>query len=185
MSGPYAEASPAAAPGLARYPSIRAALILLGLGAAGAIAHAVLRFPLHLPGRHGLEWMALLVIARRLSPYPGAASLAACGAALVSAIPPFGFAGPLAPLMYLMPGVLLDLLYDFAGARWRGSALALGLFAALAHAARPLVGWNAAAFFGVHYGPLAQGLGYLLLMHLAFGLIGGVIGAQLWRLSRR
>lgn len=162
----------------------RAMLLLLCLGAAGALAHAVLRFPLHLPGRHGLEWMALLVIARRMSPIGGAASLAACGAAGVCAIPLFGFVDPLAPLMYLVPGALLDLLYGLSAGKWRRSSLFLGILAALAHATPPLIGWSAAVLLGVHYGALSSGLGYLILTHLAFGLTGGLIGAQLWRLSR-
>ena len=40
------------------------ALLMLGLGAAAVVLHQTLRAPLNLPGRHGLEWMALLVIGR-------------------------------------------------------------------------------------------------------------------------
>ena len=37
------------------------ALLLTGLGAAAVVLHSVFRFPLQLPGHHGVEWMALII----------------------------------------------------------------------------------------------------------------------------
>ncbi len=46
----------------------RSTLLLSGAGIAAALLHAATRFPLHLPGHEGLEWMAILMLARPASP---------------------------------------------------------------------------------------------------------------------
>ncbi len=105
-------------------------LILLGLGTAAVALHVALRFPLHLPGRHGLEWLALLLLARQFSPLPWAASLTGSGAAALSVL-----FNPASAPAYLITGVLLDLgwrrLY-----RWRHHALLLALLAGAAFAVK-------------------------------------------------
>lgn len=118
-------------------------LILLGLGILAAFAHATFRFPLHLPGHHGLEWMALPVIARKLSHYRWAAGVAASGAAAASLLPVLGFHDPLTPLFYLVPALALDMLCHAAPPRWRRATLFLGVAAAHAFAAKPILQWPA------------------------------------------
>ena len=156
--------------------------VVLALGALAAWAHVAFRFPLHMPGHHGLEWMALLVIARQLSSYRWAATLAGPGAALVAAI---AMHDPLAPLTYLVPGVVLDLEYLLLDARARRSAVALAGIAAVAHAAKPLAQWSIASAFALPLSGAGQGLAYLLIAHAAYGFAGGLAGALLWRARPR
>jgi hypothetical protein len=167
---------------LSRHTRRPSTWIVLGLGAAAALAHATFRFPLHLPGRHGIEWMALLVIARGLSSYRWAATLAATGAALVAA---FAMHDPLAPLAYLVPGVVLDAECLAVGDRLRHSVAALGALAAVAHAAKPIVQWMGASALGSHLPGAGHGLAFIIVSHAAFGLAGGIIGALLWRARHR
>lgn len=154
-------------------------LLLLGIGLIGAVLHASFRWPLQLPGHHGLEWMALLVLARSLSPCPRAASIAAIGAAATSLLPPLGFHNPLIAVDYLLSGLLLDVL-THQGARWRSQTLVLAVSAALAHASKPLLHWLLSTTLGWKFGSLIHGLGYPLFTHLLFGLSGGLVGAWLW-----
>ena len=54
-------------------------LLLVSSGALAVVLHQILRMPLGLPGRHGIEWMALLVIGRAATHRRGAGTLASAG----------------------------------------------------------------------------------------------------------
>lgn len=168
---------------LAGHLKRRSTLILLGLGFLTAVLHATFRFPLHLPGHHGLEWMALLILARRISPYRWAASVAAAAAAAGSLLPQLGFHDPLTPVIYLLPGLVVDLLYMAAPQAKRQSVLFLSTVAALAFATKPLIQWLSVQSLGLPADRWSSGLAYLLLMHLLFAFAGGAIGALLWQRS--
>lgn len=164
---------------LAEHAKQRSTAILLALGVLAAVAHASFRFPLHLPGHHGLEWMALLVLARQLSSYRWAATVAASGAAAASLLPVLGFHDPLTPVTYLAPGLVVDLLCLAVPLAWRHSAAFLGIAAALAYASKPLLQWAGAEVFGLPAGALSQGLGYVIAMHMLFAFAGGSVVAVL------
>lgn len=147
-------------------------LILLGMGAVAVVLHVTLRFPLHLPGRQGLEWLALLLLARQVSPLPWAASITASGAAGLTML--FNPAG--APA-YLATGLLVDLGWRYLP-RWQRHALLLALLAGVAFAVKPLLQLGLEPF------PTGQ-LGYRLLTHFVFGALGGLAGIGLWRARDR
>jgi hypothetical protein len=156
-------------------------LALLALGIVAAVTHAAFRFPLHLPGHHGLEWMALLVIARYASPYRWAATVAASGAAAVSILPLLGFHDPLTPLTYLLPGLLLDL-FTLPLRTHRAPAALMAVAAALAHTASPLLHAALWLALGWQFGAFSHGLLFPFVTHLAFGFAGGLAGAGLWKM---
>ena len=160
---------------LAAHLRQRSTLLLLGAGIAAALLHAAARFPLHLPGHQGVAWMAILMLARLASPYRWAATVAALGAAAVA--PFLGFHDPLAPLAYLLPGLVLDL-SALLSSRNLG-VMALG--AAVGYTAHPLLDWAALAAFGAHLGPAGPAFG----AHFLFGLAGALLGLALWQGGRR
>ena len=159
----------------------RSTFVLLGLGVLVVVAHATFRFPLHLPGHHGLEWMALLVIARQISSYRWAATVAASGAAAMSIVPVLGFHEALLPITYLVPGIVVDLLCLIVPLAKRHSVIFLGIAAALAYATKPLIQWVGGQYFGLPFDGLSKGLEYLVVMHLLFAFAGGSVGALLWQ----
>jgi len=164
----------------------RSTLILLVLGLLAVFLHATFRFPLQLPGHHGLEWMALLVMARHVSTYRWAATIAACGAAVTAAsLPALGFHSPLAPLFYLLPGLCLDLLFLARPTTWRTSTWLIGTLAGLAFASKVLVQWIGFAAFDFPFGAVVRhGLFHVLALHFAFGFAGGAIGNVLLLLKK-
>ena len=158
-------------------------LWLVSLGVAIVALEGAFRWPLQLPGHHGIEAMALLALARLSCLHPVSASLSAASAAL--AAPLFGADhGPLMPLFYLLPGVLLDL-----GWRLRPRAgsfvLFLPLLTAVAFASKPVVRVLANALFGMQFGSLRAGPVYPILTHLLFGFVGGLVAVLLWRATER
>ena len=152
------------------------ALLMLGLGAAAVVLHQTLRAPLNLPGRHGLEWMALLVIGRSFGRSRYAGSLASIGAAATALLPIWaGFDDPFIWLIYLLPGPI----FDFAFARfprWTGNLAFLAVVGGLAHATKPLVRWIISLVSGFPYGSLLWGVGYPTATHILFGAAGALLG---------
>lgn len=161
------------------------ALFLVGLGVAAVWLHTTLRLPLKMPGRHGIEWMALLLMGRALSRRRGAASLSAAGAAGAAFFPMFAVTDdPFVWLTYLVPGVLVDVLFA-ALPRWQANVVFLGLLGALAHATKPVIRYFIGLASGGMHSSLIAGLGYPLATHLLFGLIGGLIGGGVILAVRR
>lgn len=152
------------------------ALAMVGLGALAVVLHQTLRAPLDLPGRHGVEWMALLVIGRSFGRSRYAGSLASIGAAVTAVLPIWaGFDDPFIWLIYLLPGPIMD--FAFARfSRWQGNLAFLAVLGGLAHATKPLVRWVISLISGFPYGSLLWGVGYPLAMHILFGAAGGLLG---------
>ena len=160
-------------------------LLLLGLGAAAALLHETFHWPLHLPGHHGIEWMALLVFARCTSRHPWAASIASLGAATVAVVPIWGpGADLLQPLVYFVPGLLMDGMWRLGGPL-RDSVGYLACAAAIAHVSRPLLQLGALQVAGIPHHSLAHGLAWPVVLHLGFGFAGGLVGAMLWKATAK
>jgi len=145
-------------------------LYCLGLGAAGVALHAGVRLPLHVPGHHGLEWMALLAFARLAVPGRWAATGTGTAAAAVAYLPIWGFHDPFAPLVYLSAAVVFDALC-LLGAR-RAPRLVSAAAGGLA--------FTVAGFIPFLAGPHGGGVSPALWAwaHFAFGLTGAWVGAQ-------
>ncbi|MEW6752718.1 MAG: hypothetical protein AB1505_17315 [Candidatus Latescibacterota bacterium] len=148
--------------------------MLLGLGAVAVLLHQALRSPLHLPGRQGLVWMALLVVGRQRSGMPLAATTAGLGAGTFALA---SFLDPLTGFLYAFTGAALD----WAWARWpvlQRSLWAVGLACGLLHALKPLLRYAMAFPAAAPHASLAVGLLYPLTTHFLFGA-AGALGALL------
>jgi hypothetical protein len=156
---------------------------LVSLGAVTVVLERAFNWPLQMPGHHGLEAMALLMLGRLSCSNPWSATIAAAGAAV--AAPALGAQhGPLMPLFYLLPGVLLDLGYRLRP-REGFFALYLPLVAALAWAVKPVLRVLANVTFGMQFGSLRAGPVYPILTHLMFGFVGGLAAVLIWRITAR
>jgi hypothetical protein len=156
-----------------------AALALLGI--AAVLLHEWLRWPLHLPGRHGIEWLALLLFGRLTSRHPWAATVAGA-AALAAAIgldqggTDLVASGP----FYLLAGLAVDAVDRLLPHRcW--NPLTGALVGAFAHATKPALLTGLGAMLGqAFWHPGDPPLG-LLASYLLFGGCGGFIGTLLAR----
>lgn len=157
--------------------------LLLGVGLLAGYLHQVFRWPLKLPGRHGLEFMALMVFARcaagnlRL-----AGSTVGTGSAAMTILLSHGLA--LEPLIFILQGLALDFVYPKVRAT-AGWITALALTAAAVHTLKPLLQWAIALSTGLESGSLASGLAYPVATHLLFGGIGGLCGALVWKATQK
>lgn len=157
-------------------------LLLIGLGTAIPVLHALLHWPLRLPGHHGLEYMALMMFGRTVVGHRWAALTVATSAAVTSFIPVFGFNEFGMRFSFLLAGLTVDLLYRYVP--WRNPIVLAGM-AALGHTTKPLWKWVAASGWNLKFGSLASGVGFPLMTHLCFGFVGGMIGVLLGRATNR
>jgi len=159
------------------------ALFLASLGIAIVLLEQAFRWPLQLPGHHGLEAMALLVLGRLCCTSPWSATLVGASAAAAA---PFTGAdhGVLMPLFYVLPGIVLDLGYRL-WPRLVSALLVLPVLAALAFAAKPVVRVLGNELFGMQFGSLRAGPVYPIVTHLLFGFLGALAAVLVWRATER
>jgi hypothetical protein len=159
-------------------------LFLASLGVAIVLLEQAFRWPLQLPGHHGLEAMALLVLGRLACSSPWSATLVGASAAVAA---PFMGAdhGVLTPLYYLLPGVVLDLGYRLAPQLITRFLIALPVLAALAFATKPVIRLLASELFGMQFGSLRAGPVYPIFTHLMFGFLGALAVVLIWRVTER
>ena len=85
------------------------------------------------------------------------------------------------PLLYLVPGVVMDLLCRVVPAAQRHSIVFLGIATALAYATKPLLQFAVSGALGLPFNSWYYSLAYMLGMHMMFAFAGGSVGAYLWR----
>jgi hypothetical protein len=151
-------------------------ILLFGLGMLAIFLHARLRIPLKLPGHHGIEFMALIIAGRSMSKMPVASSISALGVASLVFIPGLGFKDPFMALVFAIPCIAVDLYFN-AFKNKNSKIIILAIIAGLSYMMIPLLRFIIELFTGIVYGSLLAGLAYPLFTHIAFGFVGGFLGA--------
>jgi hypothetical protein len=156
---------------------------LVAIGMAIVLLHETIRYPLRIPGQHGLEGMALLALARYSTTHKWGATIAALSSAGTAAAIGAGSEWT-TPFLYLAPGIALDLgVMLFAG--WRSQLVVLPLIAAFAFATKPLIRFGLMETLGMQFGSFRAGVLYPISTHIAFGFMGAMIAAIAWRLTEK
>lgn len=151
-------------------------LLLFLLGMLAITLHAKLRIPMQLPGRQGVIFMLLIVIARSMSKYSFATSITCLGSSTLLLFNVFGFDDPFMPIVYIMLGVVMDLFFGLFN-KYRPYVILIGLASGLSWASIPVFRIIISTFTGFPYHSLLGGFIYPLLTHFIFGMTGGLIGA--------
>ena len=161
------------------------ALLLFALGGLAMVLHAKMRIPIRVPGHHGLEFMALMIGGRSISRMPIASTVSGMGVAAFCLLPFLGFRDPFMPIVFFIPGLLIDLGFNVFP-KLKAKVWFLGLVAALAHVSIPVTRTIISLVTGYQYGSLQGGLLYPLSTYLEFGLMGGLLGAGVvWAFRRK
>lgn len=152
-------------------------LFLLGIGILAVVLHVYWRMPMKLPGRHGLEFMILFMAGRIFSNYRYAGSLSSLGASAVTFIPIWGFHNPFVPLTFLLPGIILDLVYNrLPTKRFYFRLVLMTLAGGFAYATIPIVRYFIMQTTGFPFSSLILGPEFPVLSHFLFGASGAAIG---------
>lgn len=153
-------------------------IFLLGLGMIAIVIHAKLRMPMHLPGKQGLLFMALILTGKGLSKFPFAASLSGIGAATLLLLPGLGFQDPFMALNYLFLGCLIDAAAGIAS-RFTASGWLLAIVCGACWIFIPLFRLTMSMVVEMPLGAFRSGYFYPFATHLIFGVAGGLIAAGL------
>jgi hypothetical protein len=152
------------------------ALLLIGGGVTAVVLHRTLDMSLGLPGHHGIEWMALMIIGRASSRFRGAGTLTSMGASFASTLPFLQGGNPFAWLFYLLPGLVMDFAFAYLP-RYANQLWFLILLGGLAHVTKPIGQITVNLITGWPFGSFRYGILYPFVSHLLFGMIGGLLGA--------
>jgi len=154
-------------------------LFLLLLGVSAVMLRSYLRIPMNIPGRHGLEFMAILIIGRRVSKIPFASVIAMIGASSIMFVPFIGIKDPFLPVIYLLMGIVLDSLY-FVFRNPSNRLAILTLIGGLAYMVIPISRVGIYLFTGViDHSFIKWGFAIPIVSHFVFGIAGALLGAGL------
>lgn len=148
-------------------------ILLIGIGAVGVLLHAKFRFPLRMPGHWGLVYMALLLSGRFFSKKQYASSLSNIGAVAMLLLP-LGFKDPFMPVLYVIPGFVVDIFYRVFQKK-NHNIIFVVLLSGLAYMTIPLCRIIISLTTGVFYGSFITGYFYPVIMHFVFGACGGLL----------
>jgi hypothetical protein len=156
-------------------------LLLIGAGMLVIMSHKILRWPLDMPGHHGLEFMAIFVFLRLASTQTWAATIASVGAIISTGLfSDTSSSMGIGMLILAIQGFSLDLLYNHLTLRGRLVFL-LPLFAALVHAIKPISKFFAQDHLSIYSDSLSSGLMIPFMSHCLFGFFGGLFGLLAWK----
>lgn len=159
--------------------------LLTLLGAFAIVLRANLRIPLQMPGHHGLEVMALLLIGRSVSKISIASSISTLAAALLIAFPFMGFKDPFLPVIYIMMGAVIDFSYKYFKSS-KPQVFFFALIGGISYSMIPLSRIIIHFTTGYPYQFLAKG-GYVIpvFSHFLFGSLGALLAAGLIYSTKR
>ncbi|MBT5530882.1 MAG: hypothetical protein HOA61_18130 [Bacteroidetes bacterium] len=165
------------------YSILLEVLMLLGLGMLGIVLHARLRLGLGIPGHHGVIFMALILAGRTSSKLPWAASISSLGVASLLFFPILGFKDPFIALIYLLPGLTLDIFYR--NQLLKTKMWYLVLIGGLAYMSIPLS--RLFLHFSLHIPYMSFRHGYLtpILTHFMFGGLGSLTALGIKHLLKK
>lgn len=158
-------------------PVVLEYIILFGIGIVAILLHSRLRTPLNLPGHHGLEFMALMMAGRVASRIPWASSISSMGIGLVLLFPAFGFSDPFMGINYMLPGLVIDFIYNMTK-NYSRQLLVLSIIAGVAYMMIPLSRLGIHLLTGYPYQSFVKhGTLIPLVGFFVFGMAGGFTGA--------
>ena len=144
-------------------------LIMLALfSALVVVAKIALRTPLQLSGHSGIFWMAIVVVAARVVPKPGAASVIGVTSGLLASflgLGDFGFLNTF--LSYGMLGIVADLVLWLLGGNAENLVVAI-LVGIFGHVAKFVVKWSFGLVTGAPLGFVALGLLRAIIGYIVF-----------------
>ena len=139
------------------------------------VAKIALRLPLQLSGHSGIFWMAIIIVAAKVIPKRGSASMVGLFSGILAAFMGLGDFGALNTLIsYTAVGVGTDLALMLLGNP--ENLVVATLAGMLGHFAKFLVKWAFGAISGAPVGFVALGLAKAMIGYIVFGAIGGLLG---------
>jgi len=159
-------------------------LIPIVLGVAAIVAHARYRSHINLPGHHGLEFMALLLVAFSTSKLKWSSYLFSLGVAAFVFVPFLGFKSPLVAMVYIVPGIVFGLLSTLPFIN-KNKIWLLAIIGGLAYGSIPLFRLIFGLTTGIMHKSVMLAPVITILFFILFGLTGSLAGLGAHRLFKK
>ncbi|MEI8201704.1 MAG: hypothetical protein WCH34_01745 [Bacteroidota bacterium] len=156
-------------------------LFLLLIGALAVTLHAKLRIPMHIPGRQGVLFIALLISARGMSRFPYATIISGMGASALLLTGALGFHDPFLPMIYLMLGAVMDVMFTLMS-KLSSNIFIISFAGAVSWMFIPFARLIFSGFTTFESQSFAQGIYLPFLTHFLFGYLGALAGLGLVKL---
>ncbi len=155
--------------------------MLVLTGATAIVLHAKFRNPISLPGHHGIEFMALISYMSLKIKFKTRGLFFSFGVGAMLFVPFLGFTDPFAPLIFMLPAIVLCALMDAFKKIRIIQVIALPLFGGLAYMMIPLIRFFVYSSTGFPYKSIILYPVYSFSMHFVFGVIGTLLGYSIYR----
>jgi hypothetical protein len=159
-------------------------LIPVVLGIAAIVAHARYRSHINLPGHHGLEFMALLLISFSSSKIKWSSYFFSLGVAAFVYVPFLGFKSPLVAMVYILPGVVFGLLSSLAVIK-KYRIIFLAVFGGLAYASIPIFRLILWLTTGITHKSVMISPVSTITFFFMFGIAGSLLGLGAYHLFKK
>lgn len=161
------------------FVSVLKVLLWMGIGAFALFLHLRLKSPLRMPGHHGIEFMSLLILLRLSSNYRWATTISSLGMGTFLLLPIISFNDPLLGINYLIPGIIIDVLFNTFHLS-KSQFIRAAFMAGLAYISIPISKLVFALISGVPSTTFIKN-GFILpfISFFMFGSVGGLLGSIL------
>ena len=161
------------------FASVLKVILWMAMGAAAIFLHVRLKSPLRMPGHHGLEFMSILILLRLSTDFRWATTISSVGMGIFLLFPILSFDDPLMGYNYMLPGIILDILF-FAFAINKKQFIIAAFFAGLAYITIPVSKLIFVFVSGIPSTTFYKN-GFIIpfLSFFMFGSIGGLLGTIL------
>ena len=137
--------------------------------------------PVHVPGHSGIYWMFFLVVGKSLVEKSSAGTFMGLISGLLSVLFSLGKFGPFNFLKYLLPGMVLDILFFLKLRRgWEGA-----LAGAVSNLSKLGVNLIVGSTLGIPLNFLMIGIIPSISTSVIFGALGGALGVEVANRVRR
>ncbi len=168
---------------LRRFPISFSGLIfesafLFFIGILPIVFHFRSRYNLGIPGHHGMEFMAMIMIGRTVTRSRWASVMMTLGILTALFIPFLGIKNPVTAIVFIVPPFIVDLFYNYAR-NWKNKILLLALTGGIAYTALPIYKTILYLTTGFPYKPILLNPFYPFISHFVFGFAGALLGASI------
>ncbi|MFC2097983.1 hypothetical protein ACFLSI_06585, partial [Bacteroidota bacterium] len=120
-----------------RYGVIAESIFLFLIGTLPIIIHAKFRYDLGIPGHHGLEYMALIMLGRTATDIRWASVFISLGILSMLFLPYIGLKNPITAIVFVLPPFIVDIIYN-SKKNWKNNILLLSVIGGIAYSILPV-----------------------------------------------
>lgn len=151
-------------------------IFLFFIGLLPIVFHFRSGYNLGIPGHHGMEYMAMIMVGRTVTRSRWASVMMTLGIITALFIPYVGIKNPVTAIVFIMPPFIVDLFYNYIK-NWKNNILLLALTGGIAYTILPVYKTIIHFTTGIPYKPILLNPVYPFITHFVFGFAGALLGA--------